>query len=79
MKLKNPLCPECNEPAVGTLDHIEYVVAEFDRLGNEKGVLYSGNSNVDWDSQTTYTASNGDSQVVCGKGHTWFTKITGRK
>ena len=77
MKLAEPKCPICEDPAVGTMDLIPGVALFDDDPTDESAVIeYMGETEVDWDGQQRITNDAGESKVTCGR-HYWFTKITG--
>lgn len=80
MKLKVPLCPECNEPAIGTLETLQGV-ANFGSepvgdWGAPIDVEYGGDTDIWWNSQKSVRNDKGETEVTCENDHTWFTEIT---
>ncbi len=82
MKVHQMLCPECGEPARGTVEPLS-VVAEFagePQTGDD--VEYSGSTEVWWDEQRTVheevNLADGPAKlplVCCHNGHAWPTTI----
>ena len=59
MKLENPNCPECGEPAHGTLERL-CGYAEFVGVpGPDAPVEYSGWTEIWWDEQRTVHQNDG--------------------
>lgn len=62
-----PVCPECGEIAKGTLEEVQGVALVHADPGDEHPA-YSGETEIDWNSQKT--VSRGKYPVwVCGCGH----------
>jgi len=70
----NPFqCPECNEPARGTVEIIHgLALLIFDEEGNAD---YEGETKVDWDSQTSLTDDRGRVTLECPSGHQWQASV----
>ncbi len=84
MKLHNPNCPECGEPAHGTLERLTGYAQFADVPEPGKAVEYSGSTEIWWDEQKTVhqhddptvpEAPDNLPLVVCHNGHTWPTVI----
>lgn len=62
-------CPECDQAAAGTVEVI-YGVAllVFTEDGNAE---YEGQTDIDWDSQTTVLGVDGRATLECPSGHRW--------
>lgn len=82
MKLHIPRCPECGEPARGTLERL-HGCAEFTQPpANGQSVEYSGRTEVWWEEQWTLCQNDDVPEgpdnlplVVCPNGHDWPTVI----
>ncbi|MBN2561560.1 MAG: hypothetical protein JXQ75_11580 [Phycisphaerae bacterium] len=82
MKLHTPLCPDCGEPAKGTLEHLTGR-ADFDgEPGPGVDVDYGGWTEIWWDEQRTVLEHEEKPEspenrplVCCPNGHTWPTAI----
>lgn len=74
MKLLIPKCPQCGNPAVGTVDTVPGV-ALFDGNPSTGEVNYAGTTEVDWDGQET-RKQEANPLVTCGD-HEWATAIEG--
>lgn len=85
MVLKDPFCPECGEPANGTLERLSGR-ADFDKVpGHGVDVEFGGWTEVCWDDQRTLLEREGEPEgpdnrplACCANGHTWPTEIGGR-
>ena len=75
MKLVKPNCPECGSAARGTVDTIQSC-AEFGGFENGE-VEYCGETDVWWDEQKSNLNDAGEIELVCPKGHTWFSDYGG--
>lgn len=73
MKLSEPTCPECGEPAIGTVDRIPGIAMFHYVPGGY--VEWTGDTHIDWDGQQTEEI-DGLSVVKCVNGHEWTTEIT---
>ena len=73
MKFEPFNCPECNEPAEGTLDRVECkaLFSEPDEYGH---VEWGGESKMLWDTQQT-DEIDGHPVLVCTNGHTWPARL----
>ena len=82
MKLHTPSCPECGEPANGTLEHLTGR-ADFNiEPGLGIDVDYGGWTEIWWDEQRTVLEHEDKPEgpenrplVCCPNGHTWPTVI----
>ena len=81
MKLHKPLCPECGEPAHGTVERLSGY-AQFTPLKEDGSTEYSGWTEIWWDEQRTVhqkeDAPEGPDNlplVCCPNGHDWPTAI----
>jgi hypothetical protein len=82
MKLHEPFCPECGEPAHGTVERL-MGRAEFNGVpGPGVSVEYRGWTEVWWDEQRTAHQKEGEPEgsdnpprVCCVNGHSWPTAI----
>ena len=82
MKLHEPLCPECGEPAKGTLEQLSGR-ADFNiDPGPGVDVDYGGWTEIWWDEQRTVLEHEDKPEgpenrplVCCPNGHTWPTVI----
>lgn len=74
MRLDSPLCPECGEPAIGTLDTIQGV-AMFDGDPSKGLVEYSGGTKISWDTQQVRHDNQGQVFVTCDNADTWWSRI----
>ena len=69
MRLEPWKCPECDQPAKGTLESIPGVARLlFDEDGNAE---YFGQTDVCWDGQQTVLDESGRATLVCPEGHDW--------
>jgi hypothetical protein len=69
MRFKPWKCPECGQPAKGTVDTIPgLALLAFDGEGNAE---YDGETKVDWDNQTTRHDEAGHDLLECPAGHQW--------
>jgi len=66
MKLQRPNCPECGEPARGSVETL-HGVALFDEIDAEGNTEYEGATEINWDSQTTDEPLT----LECKNGHQW--------
>ena len=64
-----PRCPECGEPARGTLEVVQGVALVYADPGTGK-VSYSSETKIDWDSQQT-VQREGKPVWNCACGHEW--------
>ena len=82
MRLRTPFCPECGEPANGTVERLAGR-AEFDGVpGPGIDVDFSGSTDIWWDGQRTALERDGEPEgpsnrplVCCANGHEWPTAI----
>lgn len=70
MKLKAFRCPECNAVARGTVDTVPGI-AEM-TISRAGVATYSGETDMDWDSQKTNTNAAGEVELICPNDHRWF-------
>ena len=68
-----PMCPECGEPARGTLEEVQAVALVYPDAETGKPV-YAGETAVDWDSQQT-VQREGQPVWVCSCGHEWTADV----
>ena len=62
-------CPECDQPAQGTVDIIPgLALLAFDSNGNAD---YDGETKVDWNNQATQHDESGRDLLECPAGHRW--------
>lgn len=73
MKLKISKCPECGEDAKGTVEEIRGVALFVEEEGG--GVDYLGETEIWWDDQRTVTNDEGEWELVCDSGHSWFSVV----
>jgi hypothetical protein len=81
MKLHKPICPECGEPANGTVERLSGR-ADFSPPGADGTTEYTGWTEIWWDEQRTAhqkdRAPEGPNNlplVCCPNGHEWPTAI----
>ena len=82
MKLHTPLCPECSEPAHGTVERLSGYAAFAGVPGTDSQVDYSGWTEIWWDEQRTVHQNDDAAEgpdnlplVCCSNGHSWPTAI----
>ena len=82
MKLHTPLCPECGEPANGTLERLTGRADFNGEPGLGVDVDYGGWTEIWWDEQRTILERDDEPEgpdnrplVCCPNGHTWPTVI----
>jgi hypothetical protein len=74
MKIEPAKCPECGEPAEGTL---ETVTGKALLLKNDDGTYdYAGETKIWWDEQRTVRDAEGRATAICSAGHEWQVTIT---
>lgn len=73
MKFHPMHCPQCGEPARGTLDSIPGV-AEFTEPAASGEVEYCGSTDVWWDEQKTERDVQGHFHLICHEGHDWWAR-----
>ena len=74
MQLQTLNCPECGGLVRGT---VETVLGCAELEQQEVGSFaYAGSTDIWWDEQCAIQNENGETQVICEDGHTWFTKVT---
>ena len=62
-------CPECNQPAAGTVEVIHDVaLLIFDEQGNAD---YAGGTKADWDNQVSLLDARDLVTLECPDGHQW--------
>ena len=62
-------CPECDQPATGTVEVIHGVaLLLFDDEGDAN---YAGETKVDWNSQVSLLDASGRLTLGCPNGHQW--------
>jgi len=73
MRLDPWKCPECDQPAKGTLETIPGIaLLLFDEDGNAE---YFGQTDVCWDGQTTVRDDRDRVRLICADGHEWLASI----
>jgi hypothetical protein len=82
MKLHKPTCPECGEPARGTVERLCGCAEFAGEPGPDTPVEYSGWTEIWWDEQRTVHQKKGAPEgpdnlplVCCPNGHSWPTAI----
>ena len=66
----NPFrCPECDQPATGTVETVPGVALLL--FDEERNAEYAGETKIDWDRQTSLTAARGRVTLECPDGHQW--------
>jgi hypothetical protein len=69
MQLNPRKCPECGQPAAGTVEVTRgLALIVFDDDGNAD---YEGETKIDWDSQTSLVDARGRVTLECSNGHQW--------
>ena len=68
-----PRCPECGEPARGTVEMVHGVALVYadPATGQPR---YAGETDIDWDSQQTVQC-DGKPVWICACGHEWGVDI----
>ncbi len=81
MRLHQPFCPQCGEPAKGTVERLSGR-AEFLPVNEDGTTEYSGWTEIWWDEQKTIHQHNTTPEspdnlplVICENGHDWPTAI----
>lgn len=81
MRIHQPICPQCGEPAAGTVERINGR-ADFIDIQPDGTTDYSGNTEIWWDEQRTVSQNENAPEgpdnlplVVCCNGHDWPTPI----
>ena len=81
MKIHQPQCPECGEPARGTLERLCGCAEFAGEPGPDTPVEYSGWTEIWWDEQRSVhekDAPEGPDNlplVCCENGHSWPTPM----
>lgn len=75
MKIKIPICPECGQPAKGTLDSV-LAIARFGGIAPDGVCEYEGTTEVLWDTQDTLRDA-GQIRLICPNGHDWPSLVEG--
>lgn len=70
MKFSPFICPECNEPAAGTLE-VVHGRAEFTEPEEDGSVEYTGETSIFWDEQRP-VEREGKTVLLCSSGHEWL-------
>jgi hypothetical protein len=72
MKFNPCRCPECGQDPMGLVESLEGI-ALFQELfeGDEPNCEYSGETEVDWDSQRSVRDGAGMVRLVCHLRHEW--------
>lgn len=69
MRFKPWKCPECGQPAKGTVDLIPgLALLTFDDDGHAE---YEGETEVNWNNQATRHDQAGNEILECPAGHQW--------
>lgn len=71
MKLQIPNCPECSEPARGTMEDMAGI-AEFEESANPFIRNYSGWTDAFWEDSETRYNKKGEVELICPNGHQWY-------
>ncbi len=74
MKFAVMNCPECGEPARGSIETLSGV-AVFTDPAPDGSVDYEGTTDLWWDEQKTIRDAQGRAQLICHNGHDWFTEV----
>jgi hypothetical protein len=62
-------CPECGEPAAGTVETVPgLALLVFDDDGQAE---YEGETKIDWNGQQTRRDESGKVTLECRHGHRW--------
>jgi hypothetical protein len=62
-------CPECSEPAAGTLEIVPGLALLV--FGDDGHAEYEGETKLDWNGQTTCRDDSGKVVLECPQGHQW--------
>ena len=73
MKFAVMNCPECGEPARGSIETLSGV-AVFTDPAPDGSVDCEGTTDIWWDEQKTIRDAQGRAQLICHNGHDWFTE-----
>jgi hypothetical protein len=69
MRFKPWKCPECGQPAKGTLETIPgLALLTFDDDGQAE---YDGETDIDWNNQATLHDDASRDMLECPDGHQW--------
>jgi hypothetical protein len=74
MKISVPNCPNCGEPAEGTVDDVPGI-ALFGEIDENGRTEWGGETRVCWDGQMPRTNDAGEILVQCSEAHEWYTTI----
>lgn len=75
MKLQQPTCPQCQQPATAIIERVT-AAALIEEPSPDGSTEYSGQSDIDWDSQRPeVNPETGSNFVTCDNGHQWETAI----
>ncbi len=81
MKIHRLLCPQCGEPAIGTVERLSGR-AEFTPVADDGTTEYSGWTEIWWEEQKTVyqhdeapESADNLPLVICANGHNWPTPI----
>lgn len=74
MKFATMNCPDCGEPARGTVETVSGA-ALLSNPQLDGSVEYSGETDIWWDEQRTVRDPMGRVQLVCRNGHDWFSEV----
>lgn len=69
-RLRPATCPECGQPALGTLERVD-AVAQIEGFDAEGDPVYVGETEIDWDTQVNQTDADGNLLVICPSLHIW--------
>lgn len=74
MKFDRPRCPECGEWARGTCELVPALaLLDFTQDGEAE---YQGETEMDWDGQTTLHDQEGRATLECRNCHRWPARLT---
>ncbi len=69
MKFDPMMCPDCGEPAIGTLENVPGV-ALFKHVAEDGSVEHDGETKLFWDAQESVTVGDeGYFKLTCDAGH----------
>lgn len=74
MKFETLNCPECGEPAAGSVERISGR-ANFTEPDVDGDIAHAGDTEVWWDEQKTVINKKGEWNLICYQGHEWFSKM----
>lgn len=73
-RLLTPNCPQCNQPARGTVE----VLSGMATIAIEEDGEYDHDGNgteIWWDCAETKTNERGEISLICREGHEWFSPV----